>query len=132
MLVDRTSAQFAAPRQRNYGLPESAQKGPHQIIRSPQLADQVKRRFVRGYLRSINSDCISVQFFYNRAKLSENVQHGLYIGDVRNIFNRTGALRQNCSGNDRERSVFASADRKLSPKRLSPCNYEFTQNQHPL
>ena len=114
VLVHGTGTDFAAAGGWHLGLPAPAEQGAEQVIAGAQpLGIPVGNRCAfRG--PGIDPHHFPGLIFHFGAQLDENIRQGVDVFDIGQVFNGTGLIAQQGSGNDGHGCVLAAADTHLA------------------
>ena len=110
MLIDGTGSEITAARQGNIGASEPAQQHAHEVIAGTHFPNQIGIRMGIGDIRAIDDHNIGTFFGDLCAHSLQNVQKDPYIGNIRHIFNTAYAVHQQGCRQDRNSSIFRTAD----------------------
>ena len=110
MLIDRPYTEVAAARHRYPRCAKTAKQRADEIVRSPHMPRQIMRHHMCSNGSRINIDRVPVDRMNLCAKAGQYIQRGCHIGNVGDIFYAADTIRQNDSGQNRNRCVFGPAD----------------------
>ena len=110
MLVDGPAADIAASRQDHLRLFIFSQKGPQEIIGTPDLLAPLVLYYQIVDISCIQHDAVPVVALHRHADSPHGLQQDVHVAHVRNIFYIYGLIRHGGCGQNRKRGILGACD----------------------